>query len=303
MKKFTKNIILFFLLMLVTGELTVRFTHAVSDIPQRTIDEFGIQKYKPNQRGFWKGGDHTWVVNEFGWPGILPKSYDNLVMVIGDSFIENFMNSNECHQSEYLKNMLPEYNFMETGRSGISLIEAMEISKQLDTLKPKQHLIYVNDHDFYESIVEVKPMADITQLSLKDSKIVYGEMKAPELKKVLYNWKLLYYFYNRFPISGSANEELEATQKETETIQKTQYTKEIIKLLNYIKSNYKLTDKTLVFHPNSNKTIISLSEEAGFKTILLDSKNDKTWTFDYDSHWTCYGHERAAEQISIQIPF
>ena len=80
-------------------------------------------------------------------------------------------------------------------------------------------------------------------------------------------------------------------------------TKEIIKLLNFIKSNYRLTDKTLVFHPNSNKTIICLSEEAGFKTILLDSDNDKTWTFDYDSHWTCYGHKRAAEQISIQIPF
>ncbi len=166
MKRFIKHIVVFLLLAVIIGEVVVRMTHAMSDIPQRTIDDYGIQKYFPNQDGYWKGGDHKWVINEMGWPGELPENYNNLMLVIGDSFIENFMNPNECHQAIFLEEQLPEYNFMEAARSGVSLIEAMEIHKQLDSLKPVHTLVYVNDNDFFESIVEVKKMSDITQMSL-----------------------------------------------------------------------------------------------------------------------------------------
>jgi hypothetical protein len=302
MKNFIKNIILFLLIALVVGEVMVRITHAVSDIPQRTIDDYGIQKYFPNQQGYWKGGEHKWIINKFGWPGELPKSYNNLIMVIGDSFIENFMNPNECHQSVYLKANMQDYNFMEAGRSGVSLIEAMEISKQIDSLNPIQTLIYVNDGDFYESISQVKTMRDITQLNINTNTIQYGEMKAPIFKKALYNWKLLYYFYNRFPI---ANFELkEDNTKEKNKITKKnvlEYQIEMSQLINFIKLNYTINNKTLVFHPNSNNSIIEICRNAGFNVILLDSSNDDIWTFDYDSHWSCYGHKRAAQQISAKL--
>ena len=108
-------------------------THSVTDLPQRTIDEYGIQKYYANQSGYWKGGEHKWMFNELGWPGELPEDYDNLITVIGDSFIENFMNPNECHQSKLLKKGLNNHNFIEAARSGVSFIEAMEISKQFDS--------------------------------------------------------------------------------------------------------------------------------------------------------------------------
>ncbi|WP_299520398.1 hypothetical protein [Winogradskyella sp.] len=307
MKKFFKNIILFLIILLIVGELVVRLTHAVSDIPQRTIDEYGIQKYKPNQKGYWKGGEHTWLINDYGWPGIAPNSLDSLISIIGDSYIENFMNPNECHQSEYLRKMLPDYNFMEFGRSGVSFIEALEISKQMDTLNPKHHLIYVNDDDFYESICEAKRMTDVTQLSLKDNKIKYGEMKGSSSKKVLYNWKLLYYFYNRFPIDYIKNnltpKKVSPEEPSPNDNVPSNHIDAITKLMIYVTDNYNINDKTLVFHPNSNSSIITIAKNAGFNTILLDSSMDKTWTFDYDSHWTCYGHNKAAEQISQQLSF
>ena len=155
----------------------MRLRNSVSDIPQRKIDEFGIQKYYPNQTGFWRGGTHAWNINELGWPGTLPENYDNLISVIGDSFIENFMNPNECHQSVYLKNRLKKYNFIEAGRSGVSFIESMEISKQLVKFNPIDNLIYVKDNDFYQSLVEVAPADDITQFSLKKDSIIFGKMK------------------------------------------------------------------------------------------------------------------------------
>ena len=259
MKKFIRNIIFFFILAVLVGEIVVRITHAMSDIPQRTIDENGIQKYKPNQTGYWKGGDHKWVINDLGWPGDLPSSYEDLVLVMGDSYIENFMNPNECHQSAYLKSFLPRFNYLETARSGVSLIEAMEISKQNDTLNPKHTLLYINNNDFLESISGIKPMRDITPVKA-DKKEMKMESKDAEL-----------------PIN------------------------EIKLLLSYITKNYDTNSKTLVFHPNSEMRIVQLCQEFGFNTIILDSSNDKDWTFSYDSHWTCYGHEKVAQQVANQL--
>lgn len=297
MLKFLRNIFFFFFVTLVVGEVMVRVTHAVSDIPQRRIDENGIQKYYPNQKGYWLNGTHTWEINNLGWPGELPDNYNNLITIIGDSFIENFMNPNECHQAVLLKNKLGNYNFLEAARSGVSLIEAFEISKQLDSLKPIKELIYVTNGDFIESIRDIKPLDDITQLDVKKKKVIHGKMKSPGKKKILYNWKLLYYFYNRFPINMNSS-----TSKEVELVKDKGIQDNIThvkSLLEFINKNYTVRNKVLIFHPNSGEEIIQLCKDMGFSVISLDSSNDEEkWTFDFDKHWTCYGHEQVASQVS-----
>lgn len=302
MKKFLINSILFLLMTMVVGEVIVRLTHQTADIPQRTINKNGIQQYFPNQEGYWKGGNHKWMINKLGWPGELPKTNDNLIMIIGDSFIENFMNPNECHQSAFLKENMADYNFMEAGRSGISLIEALEISKQTDSLNPIHSLIYVNNGDLYESITQIKPMNDITQLNIDNNEIVYGKMKAPGIKKILYSWKLMYYLYNRFPLSEIIKSNSNAKNIDSiSTIDKPDYSKEITKLAEFINNKYNIHNKTLVFHPNSEESLINICKDVGFNVIILDSNNDESWTFDYDHHWTCYGHKRAAQQVSKHL--
>jgi hypothetical protein len=234
------------------------------------------------------------VVNKLGWPGELPKSYENLITIIGDSYIENFMNPNECHQSILLKKRLDNYNFIEAGRSGVSFIEAMEISKQFDSLHPTYNLVFVNNNDFYESVTSILPAADITQLDIENSKIIYGRMKSPVLKKVLYNWKLLYYFYNKYPFNFSKDQN--KTEKEIAK-DEFKFKNEIQSLINYSQQNYNIKNKILVFHPNSKLEIIEICKNAGFKVIILNSDNDESWTFEHDSHWTCYGHSQVANQI------
>ncbi|MFP4846804.1 hypothetical protein [Winogradskyella sp. PE311] len=297
MVKLIKHIILFSLILIFVGEIVVRTTHAVSDIPQRTIDEFGIQKYIPNQNGYWVGGDHQWTINKLGWPGILPKSYDNLITVIGDSYIENFMNPNDCHQSVLLKEYLPEFNFLEAARSGVSLIEAMEISKQTDEKDPLITLIYVNDNDFTESIENINNLNDITQINLESGEIDYGKMKSPKFKKILYSWKLLYYFYNRYSSSLTKGAKKPKLIKRKKTFKK----KYVSDLLDHIISNYSMEKKVLVFHPNTNPELIKLCKELELNIIVLDSNNDKTWTFEYDTHWTCYGHKKVSQQVSTHL--
>ena len=49
MRKFIKNIIFFLILGLVVGEIIARLFALSSDIPNRMIDETGIQKYIPKE--------------------------------------------------------------------------------------------------------------------------------------------------------------------------------------------------------------------------------------------------------------
>jgi hypothetical protein len=303
MLNYLKNIILFTCVFFVLGECFVRLRNSVADIPELTIDEQGIQKYQPNQKGDFKGGTHRWNINELGWSGYLPKSYDNLITIIGDSFIENFMNPNECHQSVLLKNKMHDYNFFEAGRSGVSFIEAMEISKQLDSMSPVQNFIYVSDNDFVESLYEVNAHTNITQFSTKKDSILYGKIKSPVLKKILYNWKLMFFLYSTYPIDKILKKSHSNTSdnpvKKSDKIYDSNFYTQLTRLLHFVKKKYSLNKITLIFRPNSDKKIIELCTKTGFKVIQLNSDNDKTWTFKNDHHWTCYGHQIAAEQIYL----
>ena len=288
---------MFVLVGLLLGEIVARIFVLTSDIPMRTLTDDQIQKYIPNQQGSWKGGTHKWQINELGWPGPLPDSYDNLITVIGDSFIENFMNPDSCHQAVLLKKELPEYNFLEISRSGVSFIEALEMTKELDSLNPKYHLIYVSDSDFDESISQIKHMADITQLDLDTKQIVHGTLNSPGMKKILYNWKFLFYLYRRFPIRVnhtpiSSKDSISSTKKITVKLDRYN------ELFAFVKSKYETDNVIFVFRPETSMDFVELTKKYNIKYLLLNDSNDESWSFEYDHHWTCYGHEKVSKQVS-----
>ena len=110
MKKFIINILIFFFLATLCSEIYIRLNHLSIDIPRRTIDEYGVQKYLPLQNGYWSNGTHRWQINKEGWAGELPPSFDNLITLIGDSHIENFMNPDSCHLGAILNKSNLKYN-------------------------------------------------------------------------------------------------------------------------------------------------------------------------------------------------
>ncbi len=304
MLKLFKTLIAYGIYALIVGELIVRLFSLSSDVPQRVITKDGIQKYLPNQKGSFGKGTHDWQINERGWAGELPKNYNNLITIIGDSFIENFMNPDACHQSMYLKSALPEFNFLEAGRSGVSFIESLEISKHLDSLNPKIQLIYLGDYDIEESIANISKKPDITQLDLSNSTIINGKLKAPLLKKILYNWKFMYYLYSKFPLDFNKKKK---PKKDSEPVIKPvmipsieKHNEAFEKLVKYAAENYKVDDKILILKPVSTKKLEGLLRKYGFNVILLDNQQDE-WTFVYDRHWTCFGHEEASKQIAKKI--
>lgn len=302
MKKFLTQILVFCIICCLCGEVIIRAFKLVSDIPQRSIDaETGLQLYKPNQTGYYKQSDEAWNVNDYGWLGVANTDKKVQFSVIGDSYIENLMNPISCNQGYILQNYYDDYGFFEAGRSGVSFIEALEISKKLDKeIAAKYHLIYVNNNDFKESVVSKGRLTDIVQIDLEKSAILKAKLKSPVAKKILYSVKLGYYFYNRFPLFV-AKQNIGETKEKRANSKRTFDYDTYNKLFEYSANNYNTDNIILVFHPGVKKSYMTLANKHGFKFLALDSGDDDWALSAGDGHWSCFGHEKAATQIKYYI--
>jgi hypothetical protein len=296
MKKFILNSILFLFFTILCTEIYIRINHLTVDIPRREIDKNGIQKYKPLQNGYWSYGSHKWQINKEGWPGELPSSFHNMITLIGDSHIENFMNPDSCHLGAILNKSNLKYNFFEAGRSGVTLIEAFEISKALKKqYKPTRQFIFAKNSDFKESIVELNKLGDVTQVSLAKNKIIQGQMKSPFLKMMLYNFKTLYYFRN----SLDENKLAQISKKKGNDIKKNINSEYYEKLLVFIKNNYETKDIVVFLHPDTEESYRKLLEKHGFNCYQFKTKSKRNWGKNEkdQAHWSCYGFHEASKQI------
>jgi hypothetical protein len=212
------------------------------------------------------------------------------------------MNPDSCRQAVYLKKMLPFFNYYEASRSGVSFIEAMEIASQLNSLNPLNQLIYVHDTDFLESVIQIKKMPDITQYDILDEKILPGTLKSPGLKKILYSWKFMYYLFSNYSFATGNNNDTEIKNGVTTRLSITKkQMDQISELLLFVRKNYKTKNITLVLRPHANEQLLDLLKDYNFNVILLVDNMEKDWTFEYDSHWTCIGHEEAAKQVKNSL--
>ena len=292
------KIVLFIIFLCILGEVVLRAFRVVPDIPERVIDKYNIQRYKPGQSGYYANAQEKWNVNNYGWLGTSDTSNDTIISIIGDSFIENIMNPIGSNQGSLLKSLLPNYSFFEAGRAGVTFIEAMEISKVLDIeVSPKYQLLYLSGGDFYESISEISRYSDRLQVSVENQKLLISQLKSPRMKKILYNIKILYYLYLKYPIfvdiqnKGETPKALLAKKNDYDSLV-------FNKLFNFCSNNYNLNKLVFVFHPNTDNIIIAMANQYGIKTILLDSSGDKTWRLGKnDGHWSIYGHKQVSNQV------
>jgi hypothetical protein len=296
MKNFLKRLLLFSVLVFATVELFIRFTHLTIDVPQREISTEGIQKYIPNQSGYWSNASHKWVINKYGWAVEAPNSMKNLITLIGDSHIENFMNSSNCQPSYFLKQMNPTYNFLQMGRSGASLIEYLEFSKYAQKeYSPVKQLIFIKENDFPESIRNVSIKKDVTQIDIKTKKLFQGKMQSPGLKKIIYNIKTIYYFKDKIKFKTLKNDKTEKKYKSESGKKNLEYYDILLK---FIKENYDLNNIIFAVHPNTDSEIINLLKENSIKFYIFSENQSWNHSQADNSHWSCYGHREASLQLT-----
>ncbi len=301
MNKFIVRLFFFTLTAAFAGEIIIRAFKLTPEIPERYTDKSGIQRYKHNQSGYYTKARSKWVVNDFGWLGVSDTTKDIRVSIIGDSYIENIMNPISCNQGSILKSYFPNVSFFEAGRSGVSFIEAMEISKILDSeISPRIHLLYLSNKDFYESISTIARYENVVQIDLPNKRILKTDLGLSKIKKLLYSSKLLYYLYLRFPIFVSKQNlgEVSGSSESKAGFDDSTFTS----LFEYCSRNYNSERIVFVFHPGIQKQFILLSEKYHFKTISLNSDGDKSWVMtSNDDHWSCYGHNQVAKQIKMHL--
>jgi hypothetical protein len=116
------------------------------------------------------------------------------------------------------------------------------------------------------------------------------------LKKLLYNFKLLYYAYLNIPAIVGDQNKVTAQPVKKDYAQYAAYFKD---LATYCKAHYDLSNLVFVLHPDTDPSIIDVVNKMHVKMILLDSSKDtKSWILgEHDGHWSCYGHEQVSNQV------
>jgi hypothetical protein len=295
MNRFISKCFFFLLVGTVLGEVTVRLFHLNTDVPEMYKNLAGLIKFKPNQTGYWKGS-HKWKINKYGQFGYQPESLDNLYTVIGDSYITNAMNPPECHQANYLHKYSKNYDFFPASRDGASFIEFMEMKNELDSLKPRGHLLYVHQGDFIESIRAIRINPNTMQVDLHSGEKSYPVLTSSRAKDLLYNLKFFYFLYRNY-IDKSVN----ATNNRGASPGGKLNREQLAKLIEYTKLNYDFENVYLVFSPDSDDRLIQLLAVNGFNVFKMSAPDYKSWQLADDSHWSCYGHEQAAKQVSAYL--
>ncbi|MFN3754458.1 hypothetical protein [Flavobacterium sp.] len=295
MKQFLKSLFFFVVVGIVIGEIIVRVFSLSIDVHKFYLDKDNLIKNYPNQTGNM-AHTHKWSINKYGEFGYEPKSLDNLVTVIGDSYISNIMNPPECHQANYLSQMGTKYNFYPSSRDGASFIEMMERAKALAHLKPVYQLLYVHDGDFVESIAEIKRNPLTVQISVKNGEVTFAKLKSSKLKDVIYNFKFFYYLYRNYLLKLVNNND--ATNNRVLIKGKKIDYGLIQDLFILTKKKYQIQNIVLVFSPDTDKKVIDIAKENGFKYFQLQTNDYKSWQMPEDSHWSCYGHQEVAKQVA-----
>jgi len=293
MNNFILKIFLYLLATLFISEFLIRIMKLTNEVPHRKINPIGLQTYISNQQGYFN--NNNWKVNDFGFLGLSDINSENQLMIIGDSFIENIMNPIECNQGSNIKRILGDkYGVFEVGRSGITMIESLEFMKQLSPkVNPKLVLIYLSENDVLESISNIKRLKDRLQINVRTKKIEKVILKYPLLKKFLYEFKSLYYFYIKGGFVLKIKHENSSNYEETNN-------NHLIKsLFSILLENYDFSNVLFIVH-SSNKFIDNLLDDYKLENIKIKFSNSN-WFMENDSHWNCIGHRKVSELITETI--
>jgi len=263
----------------------IRLFSLTNDVPMRKTNSRGLQIFKENQSGISHG--FSWSVNKDGFLGHNEKNGEYQLLIIGDSFIENIMNPFSCRQSTLFSES--GYSVFEVGRSGITFIESLEFLKYYNPkVNPKNTIIYLDNSDFKESIVEIKKLNDRGQISLIDKKLFPGEIKGKNIKKILYNFKTLYYLYEKY-LKSRNNTYQPKTKNESFS-----FKGQIEELIVYGSKKYNLENTLFVFRKENN--FKDVFHELNLNYIELNIF-DEQYLIPNDGHWNCKGHQIAFDKI------
>ncbi|WP_136950153.1 hypothetical protein [Flavobacterium sp. ASW18X] len=288
-------------------ELMVRAFHLHTDMPDRYINEAGVELNAPHQEGLFVTGNRRqhavpYKTDAYGF-NTLQNNRDTkaqkTIALIGDSFIEGFHQPTSASLGKMVEAQLQNTTVTEYGLSGYDFADQLylvhtyrEHFEQMDALV--FYLKYENDleRDTYTPNWE------------------RNNKRGALLTKIREESKLLSYVgrlgiineFSRF-IKGKESRKV-AFEKQNESHLNPKLDKKRITNFKKLLQQYSLPLSKiylLVDASNASTNFIRTCKTMGIKLIDINSTLQQTDTqtnYLYDTHWNHYGRQRVATAIS-----
>lgn len=311
MKKLFLNICMYTLLILLALELYVRIFHLTKDYPVRYVDEYGVEKWEPNQNGFSVTGNRRqnfseYHINKFGYNSYReynPSKDKVEIALVGDSFIEGFHQNYYNSIGKKIENKLNGVEVYEYGYAGYDFADQLHLINQ-----------YKKQFNLIDHVV----------LGLKfDNDLIRGEYNIVQermflessMYKALRQIKLLVYLQNigafdgprelvNKMLAGRKQDSYQKISKEEDIIAQKKLNSKYLKNFESLVTIYGYDKIKFVLLLDSEKTpqlFLDYLYKNQFKFIDFskDLKNSKTpTTLIYDKHWNNHGRNIIAELIA-----
>lgn len=307
MKKLFIKVLTYTVLIIITLEVFVRVFHLHTEVPERFIDEKGVEKSLPGQRGFSVTGNRRqnyseYSINNFGFNSyreFTPTKDKIEIALVGDSFIEGM------HQDYYISIGKKVEGLME---NKVEVYEygyaGYDLANQLYLLHAeKEHFKYV-DH----IILYLKYENDLKKDTYKPDHDRITLLKSP-LFKIRDQFKLLSYASDMGaldPIKNTAIKIINRNKQKKKQNEISQAERDRKYLENFKKlvSTYTFDKTKVSFLLNSattSKLFLDYCKTHNYQIIdFADPFENATSppTLIYDMHWNDHGRDIIAKSIA-----
>lgn len=313
MKKIFFKSLLYLVLIVLVLELLVRIFYLAKDHPVRIVDEYNVEKWKPNQEGYSVTGNRRqnfskFYINNSGYNSyreFTPSKDKVEIALVGDSFIEGFHQNYYNSIGKKIEDRLIDVEVYEYGYSGYDFADQLHLIHQ-----------YKSTFDLIDHvIIGIKFENDLNR---GEYNLVQERMKLESpIYRAMRQIKLLVYLQNigafdaprslmRKLFSGGSNNVVIMSEQEEIRLQKeleTSYIKNfenLVKIYNFDKERF------ILFLDSKKNPLIFLEylHHNDFKFIDFSKalSNTKTpTTLIYDKHWNNHGRNIIAELIANYI--
>ncbi len=315
MKKLLFKSVFYSFLFILSLEALVRTFHLSKDYPIRYLDEYNVEKWKPNQQGFSVTGNRRQNFSEFNINASGFNSYREYnpsvdkkeIAIVGDSFIEGFHQDYFNSIGKKIENQLHSIEVYEYAYAGYDMADQLHLihqyKKQFDKI---DHVIISLTYDSdltrgkYNVIQDRLALETSYNRLFKKSKLLVYAKKIgvfDPIKKLIYRIKN----FNH----NKAAETLEKTIPVSNANSKKHTTyldnfKNLVSLYGYDKKRFVL----LLDESKTNPGFIHFLTKNGFAYIDYSQNfkaSKKTTHLIYDQHWNNHGRNLIANLIAKYI--